>query len=62
MAEKIRGEKKRIYELIKSKEKVSLKEIRALTNINHNTIRSAVVGLANAGLIERVGKGTYKAN
>jgi len=61
MAERIRGEKKRIYEIIKSKENVSLKEIRVTTNINQNTIRSAVVGLTNAGLIERVGKGTYKA-
>jgi predicted transcriptional regulator of viral defense system len=61
MAEKIRGEKKRIYEMIKSKEKITLKEIRASTNINKNTIRSAVISLNRAGLIERIGKGTYKA-
>jgi predicted transcriptional regulator of viral defense system len=58
----LRGEKKRvIYEMIKKTGKISLKEIRASTNINYNSIRSAVISLTNAGLIERVEMGVYKA-
>jgi DeoR/GlpR family transcriptional regulator of sugar metabolism len=61
MSKKIRGEKrKKIYELIKKKEKISLKEIKMSTGINYNTIRSAVIGLTNSGLIERIGRGIYK--
>jgi DeoR/GlpR family transcriptional regulator of sugar metabolism len=62
MSKKIRGEKrKKVYEIIQKKGKVSLKEIRALGDINYNTIRSAVIGLTKAGLIERVGRGIYKS-
>ncbi len=58
---KIRGEKKReIFEIIKKAKKISLKEIRALTDVNYNTIRSSVIGLTKAGLIKRTGKGTYE--
>ena len=61
MSKKIRGEKrKEIYEMIKKAEKISLQEIKASTNINYNTIRSAVIGLTKAELIERVGRGIYK--
>lgn len=61
MREKVRGEKRReIYEIIKKTKKVSLMEIKALTNINYNTIRSSVISLSKAGLIERVERGVYK--
>jgi len=62
MSKKIRGERRRkIYEIIKKKKKVSLKELRASTKINYNTIRSAVITLTKNGLIERIEKGVYKA-
>jgi|GEM_PF-3191117 predicted transcriptional regulator of viral defense system len=61
MSVKLKGKKKEIYEIIKSAKTISLKDIRASTNINYNTIRSAVISLTNAGLIERVERGTYKA-
>ncbi|PSN83020.1 hypothetical protein B9Q01_06140 [Candidatus Marsarchaeota G1 archaeon OSP_D] len=57
----LRGKKKEIYKIIKSAKTISLAEIKASTNINYNTIRSSVVSLTKAGLIERVGKGTYRA-
>jgi len=57
----LRGKKKEIYEIIKNAKTISLVEIKASTNINYNTIRSSVVSLTKAGLIERVGKGTYRA-
>jgi predicted transcriptional regulator of viral defense system len=61
MSKKIRGEKrKEIYLMIKKTKHMSLKEIKASTNINYNTIRSAVIGLTNSGLIERIGRGLYK--
>jgi predicted transcriptional regulator of viral defense system len=61
MSKKIRGEKrKEIYEMIKKAKTISLKEIKASTTINYNTIRSAVIGLTNLGLIERIGRGIYK--
>jgi len=41
--------------------RVSLKEIKASTDINYNTIRSTVVSLTKTGLIERIEKGVYKA-
>jgi predicted transcriptional regulator of viral defense system len=46
--------------MIKKTKHMSLKEIKASTNINYNTIRSAVIGLTNSGLIERIGRGLYK--
>jgi len=46
--------------MIKKAKKISLKEIKASTNINYNTIRSAVIGLTNSGLIERIERGIYK--
>jgi predicted transcriptional regulator of viral defense system len=61
MSKKIRGDKrKEIYETIKKAKEISLKEIKASTNINYNTIRSAVIGLTNSGLIERIERGIYK--
>jgi len=39
---------------------MSLKQIQSSTSINYNTIRSAVIGLTNKGLITRVGRGVYK--
>jgi predicted transcriptional regulator of viral defense system len=47
--------------MIKKAKRISLKELRASTNINYNTIRSAVISLTNAGLIERIERGIYKA-
>ncbi|MFP3131182.1 MAG: DNA-binding protein [Nitrososphaeria archaeon] len=61
MSAGLRGKKKEIYEIIKNAKTISLVEIKASTNINYNTIRSSVVSLTKAGLIERVGKGTYRA-
>jgi predicted transcriptional regulator of viral defense system len=40
---------------------ISLQEIKKSTNINYNTIRSTVINLTKAGLIERVERGVYKA-
>jgi len=61
MGKKIRGEKrKEAYEMIKKAKKIWLKEIEDSTNLNYNTIRSAVIGLTNSGLIERVERGVYK--
>jgi predicted transcriptional regulator len=60
MSKKVRGEKKKqVYEMIRKAKTISLKELRAATNINYNTIRSAVIGLTNSGLIERTGRGIY---
>jgi predicted transcriptional regulator of viral defense system len=61
MSVRVRGKRKEIYEIIKKANTISLADIKASTNINYNTIRSAVVSLTKAGLIERVGKGTYRA-
>ena len=56
-----RGERyTEIYEIIKKAESMSIAEIRELTDINYNTIRSTVIRLTNRGLIERVGWGVYK--
>ena len=52
---------KKIHELIKKRETISLQEIQASTNINYNTIRSAVIRLKNEGLIERVDRGVYES-
>jgi predicted transcriptional regulator of viral defense system len=62
MSKEVRGEKRReVFEMIKKAKRISLKELRASTNINYNTIRSAVISLTNAGLIERIERGIYKA-
>jgi predicted transcriptional regulator of viral defense system len=62
MNKEVRGEKRReVFEMIKKAKRISLKELRASTNINYNTIRSAVISLTNAGLIERIERGIYKA-
>jgi predicted transcriptional regulator of viral defense system len=62
MNQEIRGKKRReIFEVIKKAKRISLKEIKTSTNINYNTIRSAVISLTNAGLIERIERGVYKA-
>lgn len=61
MSKKIRGEKRRkIFEMIKEAKRISLKEIKASTNINYNTIRSSIIGLTKAGLIKRVDRGVYE--
>jgi predicted transcriptional regulator len=56
----VRGKRKEIYEMIKKEKTMSLQEIKASTNINYNTIRSAVIGLREYGLIEWVKRGVYK--
>jgi predicted transcriptional regulator of viral defense system len=56
----VRGKRKQIYEMIKKAKKMSLQEIKASTDINYNTIRSAVIGLRKYGLIEWVERGVYK--
>ncbi|MEM2954269.1 MAG: hypothetical protein QXU21_08380, partial [Candidatus Bathyarchaeia archaeon] len=62
MNKNIRGKKrKEIFEIIKKAKRISLKEIKASTNINYNTVRSSVIGLTKAGLIERIDRGVYKA-
>ena len=62
MNKEIRGKKRReVFEIIKKAKRISLKEIKASTNINYNTIRSSVIGLTKAGLIERAERGVYKA-
>ncbi len=60
MSNEIFGNRKKIYELIQKKGKVSLKEIGASTDVNYNSIRSAVIGLTKAGLIKRVDRGVYQ--
>lgn len=46
MNKNIRGKKrKEIFEIIKKAKRISLKEIKASTNINYNTVRSSVIGL-----------------
>jgi predicted transcriptional regulator of viral defense system len=63
MSGKIRGKKrKEIYEIIKKAKTISLNEIRTLTTINYNTIRSAVINLTKAGLIQRVERGVYRVS
>jgi len=62
MSGEIRGEKrKKILEIIKNSKIISLQEIKKSTNINYNTIRSTVISLTKAGLIERIERGVYKA-
>lgn len=60
MSVEVRGKRKEIYEMIKKEKTMSLQEIKASTNINYNTIRSAVIGLREYGLIEWVKRGVYK--
>lgn len=62
MSKKLRGKKrKEIYEIIKKAKIISLREIRTLTRINYNTIRSSVISLTKAGLIKRIKRGVYQA-
>ncbi|MEM3191381.1 MAG: hypothetical protein QW292_04670 [Candidatus Parvarchaeota archaeon] len=61
MNKEIRGEKRReIFEIIKKAKRISLKEIKASTNINYNTIRSEVIELTKAGLIDGVDRCIHK--
>jgi predicted transcriptional regulator of viral defense system len=61
MSKKAREKKrKEVFEIIRKAKTISLKEIRASTSINYNTIRGIVIGLTNKGLIERVDRGLYK--
>jgi len=53
--------KREVLRVIKEKGPISLTEIWEATGINPNTIRGSVVSLTNSGLVERVGKGVYKA-
>jgi predicted transcriptional regulator of viral defense system len=57
----LRGSKtKEVFEAIKKAGRpVSLNEIKASTQVNYNTIRSAVQRLAKQGLIKRIGRGIY---
>jgi DeoR/GlpR family transcriptional regulator of sugar metabolism len=62
VSKKIRGEKrKKILEMIRNSQTISLQDIKKSTNINYNTIRSTVASLIKAGLIERVERGVYRA-
>jgi len=62
MSKKIRGKnRKEIIKIIKKAKTISPKEIRASTSINYNTIRSTLIKLTDAGLIERVKRGVYKS-
>jgi len=54
------GQKKRIYDEVRKAGKVTIAELKDLTEINYNTIRGALVALTNAGMIERVAKGVYR--
>jgi len=51
---------KKIYEIVKEKKRVSVREIMDSTDINYNTIKSSLITLTNQGLIERIGKGKYQ--
>ncbi|MGF3573661.1 MAG: DNA-binding protein [Candidatus Bathyarchaeia archaeon] len=63
MSKKMRGRKKKVvFEIIKkAKKEISLGEIKSSTNINYNTIRSSVISLTKAGMIERIKRGVYKS-
>lgn len=50
----------KVYELIKEKKRVSIREVREAIPANYNTIRSGLIRLTNEGLIERVGRGVYE--
>jgi len=57
---KLRGDKtKKVYDSIKSKGSMTLKEISERTGVNYNTVRGAVQRLQKRGLIMRVGRGLY---
>ena len=61
MEKKTRSQKtKEIYEIMRNKGEVSIKEIQASTDINYNTIRRTLSELTNAGLIRRVEKSVYQ--
>lgn len=61
MSEMKRGWRKRkIYEMVKKRERISIREIVDSTEINYNTIRSNLIQLTNAGLVERIGRGEYR--
>ena len=49
----------RIYELIKEKKRMSVREIRSSISANYNTIKGSLIRLTNLGLIERVDRGIY---
>lgn len=61
MSKKVHGKSRRqVYEMIEKKGKASLRDIRAATGLNYNTIRSAVISLTKAGLIKRIERGVYQ--
>jgi len=60
LRKRLRGQSKTIFETIKQEGEISIEELRDSTEINYNTIRSAVIRLTNQGLIERVGHGKYQ--
>ena len=49
-----------IYSIVKERKKISVKELRKLTDVNYNSIRSSLIRLTSFGLIERVERGTYR--
>ena len=60
LSKRLRGQTKTIFEIIKQAGEISLKELKGSTEINYNTIRSAVIRMTDQGLIERVGYGKYQ--
>jgi len=60
LSKRLRGQTKTIFEIIKQAGEISLKELKGSTEINYNTIRSALIRLTNQGLIDRVGRGKYQ--
>ena len=54
------GEKYKIYQVIRQRKVVKASELREFTDVNHNSIKSALHNLTHEGLIERTDRGTYK--
>lgn len=50
----------KVYCIVKDRKKVTVEELRKLTDVNYNSIRSSLIRLTSLGLIERVDRGTYK--
>lgn len=60
LRKRLRGQSKTIFEIIRPAGEISLEELKDSTEINYNTIRSAVIRMTDQGLIERVGRGKYQ--
>lgn len=50
----------KVYCIVTERKKVTIEELRKLTDVNYNSIRSSLIRLISLGLIERVDRGTYK--